>query len=249
VEPVLPPDSIGSAPSSSVSGERSIGIGQVVRLLSPEFTDLSISKVRYLEDRGLVRPRRTSGGYRKYSPADVRRLRTILSLQRDEFLPLDVIRERIDRGTAGSAGRVLASTTPLEAPQALHRQEQQLSWQEVLETSEVGEDLLRQLVEFRIVERAPGSAEAVFSETEVEIARVCGLLARFGLEPRNLRLLRSSVERDVAMVEQIVAPSLRSPHAERREQGERTVLDLGLLISRLKDLLLLKDMRELVQRY
>ena len=228
-------------------GERLIGIGQLVRLLSPEFRDLSISKVRYLEDRDLLRPRRTPGGYRKYSPADIRRLRAILTLQRDEFLPLEVIRERMDRGTGTSLGRVLAAAPLLEAPQALRREEQNVSWSEALEVTGVSDAFLRQLTEFHLIERSPGAADSTLTDTDVEIARICDLLARFGVEPRNLRLVRSYVEREVAMLEQIVAPALKSQNVDRREQAEKTLLDLGSLVSHLKDLLLYKELRRFLQ--
>ena len=89
---------------SAARAERLLTIGQVVKLLQAEFPDLSITKVRYLEDRGLLSPTRTKGRYRKYDPADVRRLRMILTLQRDEYLPLEVIRQRVDRSTAASPG-------------------------------------------------------------------------------------------------------------------------------------------------
>jgi DNA-binding transcriptional MerR regulator len=250
VESALPPQpprpTLHSTDASDL-GERLVGIGQLVRLLSPEFKDLSISKVRYLEDRDLLRPRRTPGGYRKYSPADVRRLRAILTLQRDEFLPLEVIRERIDRGTGTPLGRVLAAASPLEAPQALRREEQSISWKEGLEVTGVSDAFLRQLAEFHLIERSLGAADPTLTDTDVEIARICDLLARFGVEPRNLRLVRSSVEREVAMLQQIVAPALKSQNADRREQAEKSLLDLGSLVSHLKDLLLYKELRGFLQ--
>jgi DNA-binding transcriptional MerR regulator len=251
VGPTLPPDA-RLAPQLTEGGEaagRLIGIGQLVRLLGQEFTDLSISKVRYLEDRDLLRPRRTPGGYRKYSPADIRRLRAILTLQRDEFLPLEVIRERLDRGATGThLGRVLAAAAPLEAPHALRRDEQRVSWKEAMEVADVSDGFLRQLAEFHLVERPDSTLEPTLTDTDVEIARICGLLAGFGAEPRNLRLVRSSVEREVAMLEQIVAPVMRSQNTERREQAEKTLLDLGSLLSHLRDLLLYKDLRGFLQK-
>ena len=225
-------------------------IGQLVDSLHTEFPDLSISKVRYLEERGLIAPQRTPGGYRTYAQADARRLRTILAMQRDEFLPLDVIRERLARGVPSPQ----ASGTPVTSPQGLdrtaglRREERLIPWDEALEVSGVEEDFMRQLVEFRLVDRRVGEAgTAVFTESDVEAARICGLLRRFGVEPRNLRMTRSAVEREAAVIEQATAPALRSPHPERREQGERQVLDLGALISSLFQLLLLKDMRALVR--
>jgi DNA-binding transcriptional MerR regulator len=223
-------------------------IGQVVEQLQPEFPDLSISKVRYLEDRGLVTPQRTPGGYRKYTVTEVRRLRTILSLQRDDFLPLEVIRERLSRGTASPVSTAVGQSATLEVPGSLHREEQTYVATEALELAGIGDELLHQLAEYHLVDRGPaGSMEPPpLTETDVEIARICGLLARLGVEPRNLRLLRSSVERETAMMEQLAAPALRSSNADRREEGEQLVRNLGLLLGRLIDLLLYKELRRLV---
>lgn len=234
--------------SEPTTTDRLLTIGQVVELLRPEFADLSISKVRYLEDRNLITPRRTPGGYRKYTKAEVQRLRTILRLQRDEFLPLEVIRERMERGTASPLGRPLATTSALETPGLLRREETHYAWEEVQDLTGITVDFLRRLAEYRLVDRGPaGAAGGSISDTDLEIARICDLLARHGVEPRNLRLLRSSAEREASLVEQIVAPSLRSPHIERREEAERTLQALGSLLARLLDLLLYKELRRMVE--
>jgi DNA-binding transcriptional MerR regulator len=233
------------------SDERLQTIGHVVRSLQPEFPDLSISKVRYLEDRGLVMPRRTAGGYRKYAPQDVRRLRAILTLQRDEFLPLEVIRERIERptGSTGAAGggRALGGKTALFAsPAALQQPEERSTWDEAFAEGGVGEVFLRQLAEFRLIEAGPSTSPTI-SAADAEIAQICDLFARYGVEPRNLRVLLSSAEREAALLSQALAPSLRSPHAERREEGVKLLQEFGGLLSRLLDLLLYKELRRLVQ--
>lgn len=224
-------------------------IGQVVEQLGPEFPDLTISKIRYLEDRGLVIPQRTAGGYRKFSAAEVHRLRTVLTLQRDEFLPLEVIRERLARGTASAVASPLAPTAALEAPGSLRRSEKLYPVPEALELAGIDEELFRQLGEYHLIERPPAGViePPPLSETDVEISRVCGLLARHGVEPRNLRLLRSSIERESALMEQLVAPALRSSHPERRAEGEQVLRNVGSLLSRLLDLLLYKELRRLVE--
>ncbi len=221
-------------------------IGQLVGALEPEFPGLSISKVRYLEDRGLLAPRRTPSGYRTYGPIDVRRLRTILTLQRDEFLPLDVIQERLDRGTATPLGRRLSRVRSRESVETLHQEEQSFTWQQAAELIEVDEDFLRELADYHLIAERRGG-EGRLTDTDLDIARMCRLLARFGLEPRNLRLLRSSVEREVALLEQVVLPDLRSSHSDRRAQGEQTLQDLASLLSQLVDHLLYKEVRRLVE--
>jgi DNA-binding transcriptional MerR regulator len=234
--------------TSAEPREGLLTIGQVVRLLRDEYPGLSISKVRYLEDRGLLTPQRTHGGYRKYSQGEVRRLRTILTLQRDEFLPLEVIRDRIARGTATTAGRVLAPPAPVEATLALRREQRRFTFDEAVDGAGVDPEFLRELADFNLVDRTAASAPGpVLTDTDVEIARICDLLARHGVAPRNLHLLRSSAQREASMLEQIVTPALRSPHVERRELGEKTLQDLGSLLARLLDLLLYKELRRLIE--
>lgn len=226
--------------------DRLLTIGQVVEQLRADFADLSITKVRYLEDRGLLSPVRTPGRYRKYSGADVRRLRTILTLQRDEYLPLDVIRQRVDRGTATVLGQPLApAATPLHTSAALKREESAYTWEEACEAAGIDEQFLRMLVEYRLIDRPP-QAGLGLTESDLEVARICHLLSRFGVEPRNLRLLSSSVEREASLLEQVATPSLRSSHPDKREYGERMLEELGALLSRLLHLLLYKDLRKLL---
>ena len=219
-------------------------IGQVVDQLKSDFPDLSITKVRYLEDRGLLTPRRTAGRYRKYSGADIRRLRAILTLQRDQYLPLEVIRERVDGRRRDVRASHLASARPGASP-SLKREDAVYTQTEICENAGIDSAFLRLLVEYRLIDRR-GQQGAVFTESDLEIARICQLLVRFGVEPRNLRLLGSSVEREAALVEQIATPSLRSAHADKREYGEKMVEDLGSLLSQLMQLLLYKELHRLL---
>ena len=244
-EPITLPGQQGRE-GSSVRPDRLLTIGQVVVQLRVEFADLSITKVRYLEDRGLVSPVRTSGRYRKYSAADVRQLRTILTLQRDEYLPLDVIRQRVDRGTASLLGRSPASLdASVRTGVALKREESSYTVKEACEAAGVDEPFLSTLVEYRLIDR-PVTGDALLSESAVEVARICHLLSRFGVEPRNLRLLSLSAEREASLLEQVTTPSLRSTHADKREYGETTLVELGALLSRLLHLLLYKELRKLL---
>ena len=230
------------------TGEQLLTIGHVVRSLQPEFPDLSISKVRYLEDRGLLTPRRTAGGYRKYAASDVRRLRAILTMQRDEFLPLEIIRERIERASgAGTIGRAVAGKSALFAsPVTFLQPEERLPWDEAFADGRVGEAFLHQLAEFRLIEGGPATSPTV-TGADAEIAQICDLLARYGVEPRNLRVLLSSAEREAALLSQALASSLRSSHAERRQEGLQLLQEFGGLLSRVLDLLLYKELRRLVQ--
>lgn len=221
-------------------------IGQVVTLLKPDFPDLSITKVRYLEDRGLLSPTRTPGGYRKYNSSDVRRLRTILTLQRDEYLPLDVIRQRVDRALLPTSGTPLdPEAAPIQTTRVLKREEPVYTWEEAPKAAGVDDEFFRTLAEFHLVDRTTASGPSL-GESDLEIARICHLLSRFGLEPRNLRLLSSSVEREAALIEQITTPALKSTHPDKREYGEKMLQDLGALLSQLLHLLLYKELRKLL---
>lgn len=233
-----------AAKDAGAGSERLLTIGQVVARLQPEFPGLSITKVRYLEDRGLLSPARTAGRYRKFSSADVRRLRTILSLQRDEYLPLEVIKERVER-SALPLGQPLAAAGPMRATPAIRREDPSYTQEEVTEAAGVDADFVRMLVEFRLLDK-PAPQGPAFTEGDLEVVRICHLLARFGVEPRNLRLFASSIEREAALVEQVATPSLRSSHPDKREYGERMLADLGSLLSQLNHLLLVRELRRLL---
>jgi DNA-binding transcriptional MerR regulator len=219
-------------------------IGQVVDQLKPDFPDLSITKIRYLEDRGLLAPSRTPGRYRKYAGADIRRLRTILTLQRDQYLPLEVIRERVETPSA-VLGQQLTTSARMGTSPSLKREDEVYTQEELCENAGIDAAFLRLLLEYRLIERHTLQGPN-FTVGDLETARICQLLVRFGVEPRNLRLVSSSVEREAALVEQITTPSLRSAHADKREYGEKMVEDLGSLLSQLMQLLLYKELRKLL---
>lgn len=232
--------------STTSSQERLLTIGQVVDQLQPEFPDLSITKLRYLEDRGLLSPIRTKGRYRKYGPADVRRLRTILSLQRDEYLPLEVIRQRVERTSGPTSGQPTApANLAARGSLALRREDPAYTLDELCEVSGASQDFVLMLIEYRLID-GPSKPGVVFTDSDLETARICQLLARYGVEPRNLRLLASSTEREAAVVEQVATPSLRSTHTDKREYGERVLGELGALLSQLVHFLLYKELRRLL---
>jgi DNA-binding transcriptional MerR regulator len=232
--------------ASAARAERLLTIGQVVKLLQAEFPDLSITKLRYLEDRGLMSPARTQGRYRKYDPADVRRLRTILTLQRDDYLPLEVIRQKVDRSTASGSGAPAGAVVVTgRAGAALRREEPAYSLAELCGAIGVKPDFVNTLLEYRLIEKVSQTGP-VFTESDLETVRICHLLTRFGVEPRHLRLLSSSTEREATVIEQIVTPSLLSSHADKREYGEKMLSDLATLFSQLLHLLLYKELRRLL---
>jgi DNA-binding transcriptional MerR regulator len=215
-----------------------MNIGSVLGLLRTEFPDVSISKIRFLEDQGLVEPERTPAGYRKFSHADVDRLRYVLGVQRDHYLPLRVIRdhlEALDNGleppVAGGprSPRLVTSNGVSSATQAAAA-EHRLTRAQLLEQASVGGDLLQALESFGlIVPRSDGT----FDGDALVVARTAGELAAFGIEPRHLRAFRGAADREAGLVEQVVRPmrSQRDPEAAAR--AEETTREVSGLCVRL----------------
>jgi DNA-binding transcriptional MerR regulator len=223
-------------------------IGAVCKALAPEFPDISISKIRYLEDQKLVSPRRTAGGYRLYTSGDVVRLRTILRLQRDEFLPLRIIRQEL------AAGRTDASPSAGGPPRdgGLRRASvtsqpggAALSLEEVLEETRADPSLVRELEEYGVIKGESRSGTRYYDETEREIIRAVTELARHGVAGRNLRVFRTSADREAALLQQILAPALRSRNPQRRKEAVETLENLAAVATHLKHLLLIRDLRKI----
>jgi DNA-binding transcriptional MerR regulator len=228
------------------AARKALTIGAVSKVLAREFPDISISKIRYLEDQKLVSPRRTQGGYRLYSPADVSRLRTILRLQRDEFLPLRVIRRELATGRGAEGGE------PTEIDQRVRRisldpaGEPVHSLDEVIESTGADERLVRELEEHGVVRGTGRTGARSYDAIERDIVRAVAELTRYGVAPRNLRVFRTSAEREASLLEQLLGPALRSRNRERRKEAIETLESLAALVSHLQNLLLVRDLRRLV---
>jgi len=238
---------------------KSLTIGAVCKALAQEFPDISISKIRYLEDQKLLTPRRTPGGYRLYTQGDVARLRTILRMQRDEFLPLRVIRQELAAGRGGTGGtgpdmppvpgRVgregartwRPSVSVREATGALY------SIDDVLEETKAEAKLVRELEEYGVVKGEMRGGVRYFDETEREIIAAVAELARYGVGGRNLRVFRSSADREANLLQQILAPALRSRNPERRKEAVEALENLAAVATHLKHLLLIRDLRKIVR--
>jgi DNA-binding transcriptional MerR regulator len=247
---------VGAEPSTR---QKSLTIGAVCKALAQEFPDISISKIRYLEDQKLLTPRRTPGGYRLYTQGDVARLRTILRMQRDEFLPLRVIRQELaaGRGGAGGAGPDMPpmpgrvgresargwrpSVSVRESTGALY------SIDDVLEETKAEAKLVRELEEFGVVKGEMRGGVRYFDETEREIIAAVAELARYGVGGRNLRVFRSSADREANLLQQILAPALRSRNPERRKEAVDALENLAAVATHLKHLLLIRDLRKIVR--
>jgi DNA-binding transcriptional MerR regulator len=239
--------------------QKSLTIGAVCKALAQEFPDISISKIRYLEDQKLLTPRRTPGGYRLYTQGDVARLRTILRMQRDEFLPLRVIRQELAAGRAGAGG---AGPDMPPAPGRVGREGARgwrptvsvgqasgalYSLDDVLEETKAEAKLVRELEEFGVVKGEMRGGVRYFDETEREIIGAVAELARYGVGGRNLRVFRSSADREANLLQQILAPALRSRNPERRKEAVEALENLAAVATHLKHLLLVRDLRKIVR--
>ncbi len=237
---------IPDTPQDSVRGRSSMTIGSVCELLSKEFPDLSISKIRYLEDRGLLTPRRTNGGYRMYGRPEVDRLRTILRLQRDEFLPLNVIRRELASGRdATEVPAANEAASPKRSAVTVARSGTWIGIEEVLDDTGVDSKLIKELEEYGVIKGEARDGAIGYDDTEVEIIRAVGELARYGVAGRNLRVLRSSADREAALLQQILAPALKSRNPQRRQDAVEALENLASVTSYLGHLLLVRDLRRI----
>jgi DNA-binding transcriptional MerR regulator len=182
-----------------------IGIGEVIAQLRAEFPDISVSKIRFLEAEGLIQPARSPSGYRKFAPADVDRLRYILTAQRDRYLPLRVIKDQLD-GDQAAAGPLTRS--------------------ELLDAAGIDERSLAELEEFGLVRRSGRQ----YAPEAVEAVRAITALSRYGVQARHLRVLRASAERETALIEQVVAPILRQRSPGARDRAAVSARDIAALV-------------------
>ena len=223
-----------------MSGRDYLTIGEVVSRLQSAYPDLSISKVRFLEEEGLVAPERTAGGYRKFSHADVARVEMILRLQRDHFLPLAVIREKladVDRGripvelqrTPVGATAPLPFSGDMEAPLKLEDAPGSLG---------IPVSFVRELADFGIVEIVQGDEGPQIDRADVPALHAAWDLRKYGVEPRHLRMYTTSSTREAALFSQILLPSFKHRTPESRAKLAETLGELCRLTGEVKGRLL-----------
>ena len=251
-----------SAPARGRGGApATLTIGDVLAHLKPEFPDLTISKIRFLESEGLVQPERTPSGYRKFSAADVSRLRYVLAQQKDHYLPLKVIKEQleaIDRGLVPPGAPSTATSTPRvpnmslaaiadNAPTADHFRPApaaiRLSREELLNAAGLRADQLGELEQFGLITKRPGGH---YDDDALTVGKIVADLARFGLEGRHLRAFRTAAEREVGLFGQVVGPMSRQRNSEAKVRAEETVRELAALSVRLHAALVQIGLREVI---
>ena len=215
-------------------------IGEVVDRLVSAYPDLSISKIRFLEDEGLVSPERTPGGYRKFTQADLARVELVLRLQKDHFLPLAVIREKLAEYDRGKIPPELRQAVPSVAePVALPLDEAQTMPVDEAPTSlGVPVSFIRELSEFGLIQTVRGDHGEEISRGDVAIVHATWDLRRFGVEPRHLRMYETFADREAAFFSQILMPAFRHRTPETRQKLIDALTELTSLTDELKGRLL-----------
>jgi DNA-binding transcriptional MerR regulator len=197
------------------------GIGEVLTQLSAEFPDVRISKIRFLESEGLIEPARSPSGYRRFSRHDVQRLRYILTAQRDHYLPLRVIKERLD--SPDGAAELASPAGSAAARGAL------LSRAELLEAAGLDAERLDELEQFGLVRRRGRQ----YGQDALAVARLVAELGAFGVQARHLRAVKAAAERETSLIEQVVAPLLRQRSPGATERAGQTAREIAALSIRL----------------
>lgn len=224
-----------------------MSIGEVLGELRADFPDVTISKIRYLESEGLVEPARTPSGYRKFSHADVERLRYVLTRQRDSYYPLRRIREELaamDRGLTPEDAdakplppRIVLADDGYPLPETFAKESRsmRLSRAELLESAGIDGELLDQIERYGLIQRRP--SQTWYDGAALVVAKTVGELAAYGLEPRHLRAFKTAADREVGLVEQIVAPLDRQHDAGAAARADETARQIAALSLRLHTML------------
>ncbi|WP_312880620.1 transcriptional regulator FtsR [Actinokineospora xionganensis] len=218
----------------------------MLQRLRPEFPDVTISKIRFLEAEGLIRPDRSPAGYRRFTGDDVERLRFVLAAQRDHYLPLRVIKDQLEQADRGGAARPLAiAVERIDPDEFAAGSDTRLTRDDVLRQAGVTGMLLDDLEQYGLV--AAGS-DGFYDADAVQIARLAAGLADYGIEPRHLRAFRAAADREVGLMEQVVAPMYRQRDPAARDRADSIARELGALSVGLHSLLVKAGLRRITGR-
>jgi DNA-binding transcriptional MerR regulator len=220
-------------------------IGEVVRELKDEFPDLSISKVRYLEEQDIITPERTAGGYRKFSPHMLERLRLSLKLQRDHFLPLHVIREKLrdaERGAVMEDNVGTVSVPVLETMTLALDDAGQVALEDVVGSLGVPAEFIRAIEGFGLITIKQTDKGKVLDAADVDVVHAAHDMTKYGMEPRHLRMYETFAERQVSFFAQILLPGARQKSPEASQRTASTLSDLASKADILNKLLLRRAM-------
>lgn len=234
-----------STPGGAVSpaSRGRLNIGRVLEELRRDFPGVTIPKIRFLEDKGLIRPERTPAGYRKFSTEDLDRLRYILRMQRDHYLPLKVIGQHLDAIDRGLEPPPIDSVVPtvptvalsadgLPSPASFARSSDlRLSKRELAKVAEISDELLEELEQYGLV--SPRAGTGHYDSDALVVARTAKDLSEYGIEPRHLRAFKTAADREVGLVQQVVAPIARGRDAAAAGRAEDATIEMAALTVRL----------------
>jgi DNA-binding transcriptional MerR regulator len=210
-----------SAAQAKDAGPVLLSIGQVLAKLTPDYPDLTPSKLRFLEEQGLVSPSRTPSGYRKFSAEDLERLRLVLTMQRDHYLPLKVIRDYLADLDAGLTP-LLPGGHPAPARPNMLSTSRKYTREDLLREAGASPQLLTDAVSASLIQAAE-----VFGEDALQVLKALVDLKQRGIEPRHLRTVRAAVERELGLIESAVAPIARRRDASSRAKTADTAQDIA----------------------
>jgi DNA-binding transcriptional MerR regulator len=224
-----------------------LSIGEVLISLKTEFPDITISKIRFLEGEGLIEPERTASGYRKFYDRDVDRLRQILKMQRDEYLPLKVIKERLARAEDGQeppepVDQAAADEELVEPPTGLQMTEDEMS-----AATGVDRERIQELEQFGILCGHGLNGNRYYDGDDYIVLSIVKDLFKYGVEPRHLTMYRHFAEREASLFEAIVLPMLRQRNPDARRAATESLAELARLSRKLKQALLRSNLRQYVQ--
>ena len=244
-----------------------LSIGEVLSLLKEEFPDVTISKIRFLESQGLLDPERTPSGYRKFYETDVERLRWILRQQRENFLPLKVIKGRLRGGADGEAepddGLHVGDSDPLPVadvgasglpaaepapPFVVHQSGASLNITELAAASGLEEDDLRDLEKYGILNGRKVGSAVYYDEEALSVAGLAAGFMKYGVEARHLRMYKTAADREAGFLEQVVMPMLKQRNPQARRQATDTLSELARLGQGLRQAMLRDALRQYFER-
>ena len=220
-----------------------LSIGEVLVNLRPEFPDVTISKIRFLESEGLIHPERTASGYRKFFERDVDRLRRILKLQRDEYLPLRVIRQRLEEGPDGQAAAPVAAPAESDEELPTPATDLQMPADELAAATGVDRAVIDDLTSYGLLRPERLNGEPFYGGDDLVVVRVVKDLLKYGVQARHLTMYRHFADREASFFQQIVLPMVRQRNPEAQRAASEAVAELSRISRRLKQALLRANLR------
>lgn len=225
-------------------------ISEVVKILKNEFEDISISKIRYLEDEGVIQLKRTKGGYRIFADLDIEKLRMILKMQTEQYLPLNVIKEKLRDLKDGSKDDIGAESklNLVEIDEDSEEEDQEiLTEAELSKMSGLSEDGVEDLIKYGLISGNKDSEGLFFSSDDLAIAKFAKEFERWGVEPRHLRMFEAHAEKKGNIYYQIIAPSFRQKGKDAKKKIGETLNELQDLSAKLEKKLLEKNIKKLIK--